>query len=842
MAETVIIDIKVSNAEAVKEIEQSTAAINALKEQEKELSEERIKGNVTREEYYKKLTSLREETERHKQNLTTYRKALKDNIKTEKEEADSLNRMRQELRQTLGEYDRLSKAEREGAKGQDMLKHIQDLTNELNDAEQASGRFGRTVGNYPTAFKGFEKYLPLLQGGIKGVTANLAAMGKQLLKLMMNPLVASIAAAVVVFQKLRDAFKRNDEAGTNLQKLFASFKPVLDIMRKGLDAVVGVLGKMAEGLAKAVNWISSLIPGLREMADAEQDLVTATDNLEESERQYTVDSAKRSAEISELRAKASDKEKYSAEERKKMLEDAMKLEEQELTEAKAIAAEKLRLAKEEAKVKSDTSDAMKDKIAELEAANYRAIEAYNNGIRSMQKQYQSAIKEMNSDEEALEAERKRRAKEAAQRAKEMRNNELKERRATQDLVIALMQDAEERERELLRIQNERAIEDLRNRLKTEANLTKEARRQMNEQIILLQAQYQMQLAALEKEQQQKRAKQWTDFQQVLAKQNADEAKAYFQAETLAAQNALNQRLMAVRDNAEETAFIMEQEAIKEVQAAEAKKNAIMRVNYETEGAYKLALEQATADVIAAQQKATEAAKTTAEAVQATKEATREAQMELASTFGDISESFGSLFETLASEDARYNDYATAMAYLQLLTSTAVSIAKAVQGATAAAAATGPAAPFTLAAYIGEMVATVVSAIGQAKALMQQASQTPKYATGGVVRGEGTGTSDSITARVSNGESILTAKATAMFYDQLSAMNVAGGGKPFDQSGGRRFATGGVVSTRTVMNGRQMQAMAEAMREAVEGIQPVVSVREITNVSNKVKVKENIARQ
>lgn len=70
--------------------------------------------------------------------------------------------------------------------------------------------------------------------------------------------------------------------------------------------------------------------------------------------------------------------------------------------------------------------------------------------------------------------------------------------------------------------------------------------------------------------------------------------------------------------------------------------------------------------------------------------------------------------------------------------------------------------------------------------------------GAYVRGPGTGKSDSINARISNGESIVNAKSTAMFYDQLSAINVAGGGRAFPgamggsevpQLGG--FAFGGV---------------------------------------------------
>ena len=73
------------------------------------------------------------------------------------------------------------------------------------------------------------------------------------------------------------------------------------------------------------------------------------------------------------------------------------------------------------------------------------------------------------------------------------------------------------------------------------------------------------------------------------------------------------------------------------------------------------------------------------------------------------------------------------------------------------------------------------------------------------------------------------------------MNVAGGGIPFPKSGHKRtFASGGVVSGEAISSARQMQQMQDTMQALVENIQPVVSVKEITNVSNRVKVKERIA--
>ena len=53
------------------------------------------------------------------------------------------------------------------------------------------------------------------------------------------------------------------------------------------------------------------------------------------------------------------------------------------------------------------------------------------------------------------------------------------------------------------------------------------------------------------------------------------------------------------------------------------------------------------------------------------------------------------------------------------------------------------------------------------------NKRPSYATG--IIGAGTGTSDSIDARLSAGESVLSARATAMFPNEIAAINQAGGG-------------------------------------------------------------------
>lgn len=71
---------------------------------------------------------------------------------------------------------------------------------------------------------------------------------------------------------------------------------------------------------------------------------------------------------------------------------------------------------------------------------------------------------------------------------------------------------------------------------------------------------------------------------------------------------------------------------------------------------------------------------------------------------------------------------------KLAIDTATSMSSAIAGATQAAAATGPGAPFTLAAYIATMIATVVGAFVKAKKLLSNAD-APKFARGGILNGK-----------------------------------------------------------------------------------------------------------
>ena len=128
------------------------------------------------------------------------------------------------------------------------------------------------------------------------------------------------------------------------------------------------------------------------------------------------------------------------------------------------------------------------------------------------------------------------------------------------------------------------------------------------------------------------------------------------------------------------------------------------------------------------------------------------------------------------------------------------------------------------AQIATSITAVTAAIAQAFTSLNSA----KFATGGYIRGAGTGTSDSIPVRVSNGESVMNANTTAMFGGLLSSLNQLGGGVPIQ-----------VAESASSIRGEDMLARAVAKGVAMLP-NPVVSVEDINRGQRQVEVLNNRA--
>ena len=173
----------------------------------------------------------------------------------------------------------------------------------------------------------------------------------------------------------------------------------------------------------------------------------------------------------------------------------------------------------------------------------------------------------------------------------------------------------------------------------------------------------------------------------------------------------------------------------------------------------------------------------------------------------------------------------------------ISTAQAVMAAFTAGSSLGPAG--VVAGPVMAAAAGVLGAVQIGLIASQKPPAAPAFAQGGYVSGAGTGTSDSIPAMLSDGESVNNARATAMFAPQLSAMNAAGGGVDWYRGDGyadgglvRKFAAGGLAqSSGSIVQASEANAM---MAEAVMSMQPVLVIEDFQSVQGRqIRTVENL---
>lgn len=189
-------------------------------------------------------------------------------------------------------------------------------------------------------------------------------------------------------------------------------------------------------------------------------------------------------------------------------------------------------------------------------------------------------------------------------------------------------------------------------------------------------------------------------------------------------------------------------------------------------------EEYNARLLAAQQKYNDSVKAKNDA---------EVQMQLAKTqaIGQIIGSFSDLFGAFGEENIEMLKLSKALAIAEVAINQGIAISEAVKNATSDPKnALAPwLIPVKIAAAVAAVTTTIVTAVKSindaekqiAEAEAQKSSgktgtvTVKGYSTGGLVKGEGTGTSDSIPARLSAGEFVIPAKTYKMFSPVINSI-------------------------------------------------------------------------
>ena len=260
-----ILDIKVKYEDAIYGIIRYKEKIDQLKASIKDLQQQEKDKTITTNEMKVQTEAINATIKEYQYNVRALQKEIQNNVRTENEQEGSLKQLRAQLSNATKKYDEMAKAEREGAKGQALAKHINEITDKLKLAEEETQRYYRNVGNYynsmmqaaddlqGTEFFGMDivndtevSNIIKLAQNMDGLTDKLKAFGKTAIGLVMNPYFAALAGVVGVGMTFKWWFDYNKGLmeATRLTSEFTGYTgEALETMRNSIAATADTMGK-----------------------------------------------------------------------------------------------------------------------------------------------------------------------------------------------------------------------------------------------------------------------------------------------------------------------------------------------------------------------------------------------------------------------------------------------------------------------------------------------------------------------------------------------------------------------------------------------------------------------
>lgn len=882
MAENVekILDIKVNYSEAVKAIAAYQTKIDEARDAEKDLKKQLKDGVISRQQYNEEMAASKAAINDYNESIRTISKTMQNQIRQEREQEGSLKSLRAQLSNLTAEYDSLSEVDRNGDIGKNLKDQINDITDSLKGAEEETQRYYRNVGNYKNAIiEAANSNLPFMQqlntitaayGSLKtylaGVNTQMAVVSvtttgwTKALKLLKIAIIGTgIGALLVALGSLVSWFTKTQKGVEAANKIMgalgATINVIIDRASKLGSALVNVFtGDFAEAAEDAKGILAGIGKEIVEETKQAWRLADALNAIEKREAMLYMSRAANRAEIEKLK-KAADDQTLSTNERIKAAEKAAAMEKEDLKLQTELAEtrlantlgftemnEEVRKLLNQIKEGSVTADDVIGKLG-LSDSTIDDLKEFREQFNALQELQESSYTRQTEQQNTLNSIRK----EGADKAKEAKQVELEAVRAAEDAMLALVKDKREQGRKEIELTYNRQIEDLRIRLQTETNLTIKAKEAINTQILALEKQKDDALSKLSDEELNKELEQRERLisLQLEAVKEGTEQEYQLKMQQLSVQReaeladkelteemklAITEKYASMMDNLaverERTTTERQQEQVRlrmenELMQLEQSGASEMEILQE-QAAQKLGILNSLHQMEGESEEEFLNRKLTAneEYMNAKKAiADKEVSIEQTKT-GAMTKLLGTMSNAMAAAGEVSEELGMAgkvLALAEIAVSQGVAIAKAVETATRSSA-----------TWIDMLAAisTVVAAVTTVMTSAIKSVKSAKFANGGLVTGPGTGTSDSIPAQLSNGESVMTAKATEMFSPILSSFNMMGGGVPIS-----------VAETSGQSLGEDM--LASAVAKGVQSIRPVVSVEEIRSVNSRVEVLENL---
>lgn len=801
-----IINIRVKYSDLIKGMSESAKRIDTLNDRISELKSglkglkaARKAGTIDEEAYNEQvaqttqeLVANREEVKALQSAMRLYSHEIQDNIKEEKNLEGSVNGLRKSIRDLTAQYNALSAADREGSVGNGIAERISKMQAQVSAAEQRLGNFRSNVGNYQSAFNGLNVSVSQIVRELPSAT-----MGANMFFLAISN---NIPMLVDEINKLRAANKLAMKEG----------KPGVPILKQLGDAVFSWNSLISVGIALLtvfgkgiVSWIGNLFKG-REAA------MTMAEAQAEVNKQMAESSGSYGDQVAQLRA---------LQLQWNQLGDDLKAK-TEFVKNNREAFDKLGVAittvADADNLFIQNTDAFIEAMnlrAQANAANELATQKYKDALIARQKA-EDKIKRGTGeivyagiDEYGdTSYEYRRRAYTEDEKKEILAEVEALEAEASAFTQLTVTRNADAKsilDRAGIK-ESEKSSKSANDDPYADESGVKKAERMMEGYY----ARSKQELQKWVDEQREIIRKMGIDvtgdFEKILSQMDKD-VSAEFISQYNQKQSEYRNRILNAQATGGDEAAQNETVAILREQLAEFDSYAAA---YRAMGDSAIEIDNRRLEML----------------IRLHDEMNKGAQKEAQSmqmSFQTASDLAGAL-AGLAEEAGAGAPVVAVLGMAQAIASMGAALSKAFSTGNIWE---GIAASITA-------IATITSVISQMKSLNSTAAEEGAkyhYARGGLVTGPGTGTSDSIAARLSNGEAVMTARAVVDWGPVLSMMNVS--------SGGNAIPTRHLPEKSSGM--RQMEQMFERVMRRLPN--PVVTVRDINNGQRRVKVQDETAR-
>ena len=777
-------------SESAKRIDTLNDRISELKSGLKGLRAERKAGTIDEEAYNERvaqttqeLAANRAEVKALQSAMRTYSREIQDNIKEEKNLEGAVNGLRASIRNLTAEYNALSAADRAGAIGNGLAERISKIQTQVSAAEQRLGNFRSNVGNYQSAFNG-------LNVAVSQIVRELpsAAMGADMFFLAISD---NIPMLVDEINKLREFNKSSEQSVPILKQLGAAVFSWNSLISVGITLLT-VYGK------DIVSWIGNLFKG-REAA------MTMAEAQAEVNKQMAESSGSYGDQVAQLRA---------LQLQWNQLGDDLKAK-TEFVKNNREAFDKLGVAittvADADNLFIQNTDAFIEAMnlrAQANAANELATQKYKDALIARQKA-EDKIKRGTGeivyagiDEYGdTSYEYRRRAYTEDEKKEILAEVEALEAEASAFTQLTVARNADAKsilDRAGIK-ESEKSSKSANDDPYADESGVKKAERMMEGYY----ARSKQELQKWVDEQREIIRKTGIDvmgdFEKILSQMDK-EVSAEFISQYNQKQSEYRNRILNAQATGGDEAAQNETVAILREQLAEFDSYAAA---YRAMGDSAIEIDNRRLEMlIRLHDEMNKGAQKEAQSMQMS----FQAASDLAGALGGLAEEAGASAPVVAMLGIA-QAIASMGAALSKAFSSSATVWDGIAGAVAA-------------------ISTITTIISQIKSLNSTAAEEGAkyhYARGGLVTGPGTGTSDSIPARLSNGEAVMTARAVVDWGPVVSMMNVS--------SGGNAIPTRHLPEKSSGM--RQMEQMFERVMRRLPN--PVVTVRDINNGQRRVKV-------